>query len=104
MFERVILHAGGSVNHFNGVLFKNKNSWLTMKAWYLPKRNIYLVTIDGFKDLVYKFVPREKVPIKYIKLKNYLGYKNGYKIKSKGFNCYNLTIDEANELLDDEKE
>lgn len=104
MFDRIILHAGGSVNHFNGVLFKNKNSRLTMRAWYLSKRNIYLVTIDGFKDSVYKLVPREHAPIKYFKLKNYIGYKNGYRLKSKGFGCYNLTVDEANELLDNEKE
>jgi hypothetical protein len=104
MFDRIILHAGGSVNHFNGTLFKNKNSWLTMKAWYLHKQNIYLVTIDGIKDLVYKLVPREYAPIKYFKLKNYLGHKNGYKSICKGLNCYNLTFEEANELLYNEKE
>lgn len=103
MFDRIILNAGGSVNHFNGVLFKNKNSRLNMKAWYLHKQNVYLVTIDGFKT-VYKFVPREHAPIKYFKLKNYRGYENGYKLKSKGLDCYNLTVDEANELLDNEKE
>jgi hypothetical protein len=45
-----------------------------------------------------------RTPLKYFKLKNYIGYKNGYRFKSKGLNCYNLTFEEANELLYNEKE
>jgi hypothetical protein len=55
MFDRIILHAGGSVNHFNGTLFKNKNSWLTMKAWYLHKQNIYLVK-ENIQELIDVFL------------------------------------------------